>query len=129
MTGMLAPEQREETIGTAEIRTVFVASKIGTVAGSMVTAGVVRRGARFRLLREQRRHLHRRGRVGAADEGRRPRGRGRLRVRHQAEELQRHQGEATSSSSSRSRKWLEPCRADTASSPDPALRKTAGFCL
>ena len=52
MTGMLPPEQREETIGTAEIRTVFVASKIGTVAGSMVTAGIVRRGARFRLLRE-----------------------------------------------------------------------------
>jgi len=52
MTGMLAPEQREETIGTAEIRTVFVASKIGTVAGSMVTAGLVCRGARFRLLRE-----------------------------------------------------------------------------
>ncbi len=52
MTGMLAPEQREEIIGTAEIRTVFVASKIGTVAGSMVTAGVVRRDARFRLLRD-----------------------------------------------------------------------------
>ncbi|NUZ08069.1 translation initiation factor IF-2 [Piscinibacter koreensis] len=52
MTGMLAPEQREEVIGNAEIRQVFVASKIGTVAGSMVTAGVVRRGARFRLLRE-----------------------------------------------------------------------------
>jgi translation initiation factor IF-2 len=52
MGGMLAPEQKEETIGTAEIRTVFVASKIGTVAGSMVTAGVVRRDARFRLLRE-----------------------------------------------------------------------------
>ncbi len=52
MTGMLAPEQREEVIGTAEIRTVFVASKIGTVAGSMVTSGIVRRGARFRLLRE-----------------------------------------------------------------------------
>jgi translation initiation factor IF-2 len=52
MTGMLAPEQREEVIGTAEIRTVFVASKIGTVAGSMVTAGIVRRNARFRLLRE-----------------------------------------------------------------------------
>ena len=52
MTGMLAPEQREEVIGTAEIRTVFVASKIGTVAGSMVTAGLVRRDARFRLLRE-----------------------------------------------------------------------------
>lgn len=52
MTGLLAPEQREEVIGTAEIRTVFVASKIGTVAGSMVTSGVVRRNARFRLLRE-----------------------------------------------------------------------------
>jgi translation initiation factor IF-2 len=52
MTGMLAPEQREELIGTAEIRTVFVASKIGTVAGSMVLSGLVRRNARFRLLRE-----------------------------------------------------------------------------
>ncbi|MEY3253696.1 MAG: hypothetical protein RL227_2669, partial [Pseudomonadota bacterium] len=52
MGGMLAPEQREEVIGTAEIRTVFVASKIGTVAGSMVTAGVARRDSRFRLLRE-----------------------------------------------------------------------------
>ena len=52
MTGMLAPEQREEVIGTAEIRTKFVASKIGTVAGSMVTAGVVRRGARVRVLRD-----------------------------------------------------------------------------
>jgi translation initiation factor IF-2 len=31
---------------------VFVASKIGTVAGSMITSGVVRRGARFRLLRD-----------------------------------------------------------------------------
>ncbi|MFT3665663.1 translation initiation factor IF-2 [Piscinibacter sp.] len=52
MGGMLAPEQKEEAIGTAEIRQVFVASKIGTVAGSMVTSGLVRRGARFRLLRE-----------------------------------------------------------------------------
>ncbi len=52
MGGMLPPEQREEIIGTAEIRTVFVASKIGTVAGSMVTAGRVLRNARFRLLRE-----------------------------------------------------------------------------
>jgi translation initiation factor IF-2 len=52
MTGMLAPEQREEVIGTAEIRTVFVASKIGTVAGCMVTAGVARRGARVRILRD-----------------------------------------------------------------------------
>ena len=52
MSGMLAPEQKEEVIGTAEIRTVFVASKIGTVAGCMVTHGAVRRDAHFRLLRD-----------------------------------------------------------------------------
>jgi translation initiation factor IF-2 len=52
MAGMLAPEQKEEVIGMAEIRSVFVASKIGTVAGCMITAGVVNRNARFRLLRD-----------------------------------------------------------------------------
>jgi len=52
MSGMLAPEQREEVLGTAEIRTVFVASKIGTVAGCMVTSGMVNRNAKFRLLRD-----------------------------------------------------------------------------
>jgi translation initiation factor IF-2 len=52
MSGMLAPEQREEALGTAEIRQVFVASKIGTVAGSMVTSGLVRRNCKFRLLRD-----------------------------------------------------------------------------
>ena len=52
MSGMLAPEKREEVIGSAEIRTVFVASKIGTVAGCMVTSGSVTRSAHFRLLRD-----------------------------------------------------------------------------
>jgi len=52
MGGMLAPEQREEIIGSAEIRQVFVASKIGTIAGCMVTDGVVRRSAKLRLLRD-----------------------------------------------------------------------------
>ena len=52
MSGMLAPEQREEIMGMAEIRTVFVASKIGTVAGCMVTSGQVTRTAKFRLLRD-----------------------------------------------------------------------------
>ncbi|QCB45500.1 translation initiation factor IF-2 [Hydrogenophaga sp. PAMC20947] len=52
MSGMLAPEKREEIIGQAEIRTVFVASKIGTVAGCMVTSGMVTRSSHFRLLRE-----------------------------------------------------------------------------
>lgn len=52
MSGMLAPEKREEIIGMAEIRTVFVASKIGTVAGCMVTQGMVTRSAHYRLLRD-----------------------------------------------------------------------------
>ncbi|MBL0945790.1 MAG: translation initiation factor IF-2 [Hydrogenophaga sp.] len=52
MSGMLAPEKREEVIGMAEIRTVFVASKIGTVAGCMVTSGQVTRSAHYRLLRD-----------------------------------------------------------------------------
>jgi translation initiation factor IF-2 len=52
MSGMLAPEKREEVIGSAEIRTVFVASKIGTVAGSYITSGLVTRSAHFRLLRD-----------------------------------------------------------------------------
>jgi len=52
MSGMLAPERREEVIGSAEIRTVFVASKIGTVAGSYITSGHVTRSSHFRLLRD-----------------------------------------------------------------------------
>jgi len=52
MSGMLAPEQREEAFGTAEIRTVFVATKIGTIAGSYITSGQVTRGCKFRLLRD-----------------------------------------------------------------------------
>jgi translation initiation factor IF-2 len=52
MGGMLAPEKREETIGTVEIRQIFSVSKVGNIAGCMVTDGVVRRGARVRLLRD-----------------------------------------------------------------------------
>ncbi len=52
MSGMLAPEQKEEVIGTAEVRTVFVASKIGTIAGSYITTGQVTRNCKFRLLRD-----------------------------------------------------------------------------
>ncbi len=52
MSGMLSPEKREEIIGHAEIRTVFVATKIGTIAGSYVLDGVVQRNAHFRLLRD-----------------------------------------------------------------------------
>ena len=51
MTGMLAPEQREEVVGSAEIRQIFTVSKTN-IAGCMVTSGVVRRGSKLRLLRE-----------------------------------------------------------------------------
>ncbi|MES2360770.1 MAG: translation initiation factor IF-2 [Pseudomonadota bacterium] len=52
MSGMLTPDKKEEVIGTAEIRQVFKVSKIGSIAGCMVTSGVVRRAAKLRLLRE-----------------------------------------------------------------------------
>ncbi len=50
--GMLSPERRETVLGTAEVRNVFKISKVGTVAGCMVTDGLMRRGASVRLVRE-----------------------------------------------------------------------------
>ena len=52
MSGMLTPDKKEEIIGNAEIRNIFKVSKIGSIAGCMVTAGVVRRSAKVRLLRQ-----------------------------------------------------------------------------
>ncbi len=51
LSGMLTPDKVEEVIGTAEIRQVFRASKVGAIAGCMVTSGVVKRSAKLRLLR------------------------------------------------------------------------------
>jgi translation initiation factor IF-2 len=50
--GMLAPEKKENVLGLVEIRQVFRISKVGAVAGCYVTEGIVRRGARVRLLRD-----------------------------------------------------------------------------
>ena len=52
MSGMLAPEKREEVIGMVDIREVFSVSRIGNIAGCMVIDGVVRRDAQVRLLRD-----------------------------------------------------------------------------
>jgi translation initiation factor IF-2 len=52
LSGMLAPEKREEVTGLVEIRQVFVATKIGTIAGCYVLEGVVKRTSRARLLRD-----------------------------------------------------------------------------
>ena len=49
---MLSPLEREEYLGQAEIREVFNVSKVGKVAGCMVTAGEVKRGSHVRLLRD-----------------------------------------------------------------------------
>ncbi|HLS42547.1 MAG TPA: translation initiation factor IF-2 [Paenalcaligenes sp.] len=51
LSGMLAPEQREEVIGMVEIREVYHISRIGSVAGCMVTEGLVKRDSQVRLLR------------------------------------------------------------------------------
>lgn len=52
MEGMLAPKLVEKELGTAEVRQTFRISKTGTIAGSMVTKGLVRRGAGARLIRD-----------------------------------------------------------------------------
>jgi len=52
MSGMLAPEFKEEIIGLAEVRDVFRAPKIGAIAGCMVTEGVVKRSNPIRVLRD-----------------------------------------------------------------------------
>jgi translation initiation factor IF-2 len=52
LTGMLSPEIKEEIIGLAQVRDVFRSSKLGAIAGCMVTDGVVRRSAPIRVLRE-----------------------------------------------------------------------------
>jgi translation initiation factor IF-2 len=52
MQGMLAPEEVEETVGKVEIRAIFRASKVGTIAGSYVTDGKVTRGSKVRLVRD-----------------------------------------------------------------------------
>ncbi|HLR29105.1 MAG TPA: translation initiation factor IF-2 [Paenalcaligenes sp.] len=52
LSGMLAPEEREEVIGMVEIREVFRISRVGNVAGCMVTEGLVRRDSQVRVLRD-----------------------------------------------------------------------------
>ena len=52
MGGLLSPDTQEDFIGYAEIRQVFGVSKIGKVAGCMVTEGIIKRGCKVRLLRD-----------------------------------------------------------------------------
>jgi len=51
LSGMLTPEKKESVLGLVEIRQIYKISKVGTVAGCMVLEGLIKRGARVRLLR------------------------------------------------------------------------------
>ena len=52
MEGMLAPEMKEEVLGTAEIREIFKISKVGSIAGCMVMDGKIARNAKIRIIRD-----------------------------------------------------------------------------
>ncbi|HEY3071058.1 MAG TPA: translation initiation factor IF-2 [Gaiellaceae bacterium] len=52
LVGMLAPEQVEESLGEAEVRALFRASKLGVIAGCYVTRGVIRRNSQIRVVRD-----------------------------------------------------------------------------
>ncbi len=51
LSGMLAPEKKENILGLVEVRQVFVVSRIGTIAGCMVLEGIVKRGCKVRVMR------------------------------------------------------------------------------
>ena len=92
MTGMLRPEEVEETVGTVEVRQTFRASRVGTIAGCYVTDGHghARRQGPHRPRRH--RHLRHDDRLAQALQRRRARGRRRLRVRHRPGQLPGRQG-------------------------------------
>jgi translation initiation factor IF-2 len=92
MTGMLRPEEVEETVGTVEVRQTFRASRVGTIAGCYVTDGHVTRGAKVRIVRDGTVDLRHDDRVAQALQRRRARGRRRLRVRHRPGQLPGRQG-------------------------------------
>lgn len=54
LKGMLKPVYEESTLGQAEIRAIFRSSKLGNIAGCMVTSGVIRRNAKVRILRDSK---------------------------------------------------------------------------
>ena len=53
MEGLLSPDMKEEIIGSAEIRDIFKISKLGTIAGCMVTSGKITRNSGIRVIREE----------------------------------------------------------------------------
>ena len=92
LVGMLTPVQTEETMGEAEVRALFKVSRLGTIAGCMVTTGIdpaQRAGARGARRNGDLRHVDL---AAEAVQGRRARGRRGVRVRDPARGVQRPQG-------------------------------------
>ena len=92
LVGMLSPVQTEETMGEAEVRALFKVSRLGTIAGCMVTDGVIRRNAQVRVVRDGTVDLRHLDLAAEAVQGRRPRGDRGIRVRDPARRVQRPQG-------------------------------------
>ena len=89
LVGMLSPVETEAVIGEVEVRALFRASRVGTIAGCMVTSGVVRRGSRVRIFRDGARiHETSVAQLKRFKDDAREVSRG-LRVRHPARGLQR----------------------------------------
>ena len=52
MKGMLDPEYEEKVVGNAEVKQLFKFSKVGTIAGSLVTSGIIKNKSKVRIIRD-----------------------------------------------------------------------------
>ena len=96
LVGMLKPTIEEVVLGQAEVRTTFKASKLGTIAGCMVTHGIDHPQRQRARAAQRRRGPRRQDGLPQALRRRRARGGRRVRVRHPARRLQRPQGRGRS---------------------------------
>ena len=118
LVGLLAPTTVEDVTGSAEVRALFKVSRLGTIAGCMVTNGTIARSLAHARGARRRRDLGRRDRLPEAPQGGRARGAAGLRVRHPPAGLQRPVRRATSSRRTR------PSRSSAPSSDGPGPRVT-----
>ncbi len=110
MSGLLAPEIKEQIVGIAQVREVFRSSKFGVVAGCLVTEGTVKRNNPIRVLRDNVVIFEGAARVAASLQGRGRRSACRHRMRHRRQELPGRARRATRSSAIRAPKWRAPSR-------------------
>ena len=92
MEGLLEPEEVEESLGQAEVKELFKASRVGTIAGCIVTDGKITRDRRRPPGPRRHRRLDRQDRLAAPLQGQRPGSGGGPRVRHRAGGLPGREG-------------------------------------